>query len=141
MPEEAKNYIVVFKDSYFGTDAEMTDTQAMVAMTDTQAMVEQLGGTVNKRFYPILNGMAITLPNQADVTLVEQDERVDYITEDKIIYLDPTEPEPLDETILNPLSSVPWSLDRMDQPSLPLNGNYKWRGDKNAGSGVNVCVS
>lgn len=39
------------------------------------------------------------------------------------------------------LYTTNWGHDRIDQSDLPLDGNFSWEDNKNAGAGVNVCVS
>jgi hypothetical protein len=110
-----KTYIVVYKESDVAT-AEMTDNT-------TLTMVEEVGGEVKHKYDTVLNGMAVTLTPDAAM-LLQQDENIDYIVEDSPVYITTT-----------------WGMDRVDQPNLPLDKTYKWEGNMNSGSRVNVCVS
>lgn len=115
--EELKPYIVVYKESDFGA-SDMT----MAAIT-THTMVQQVGGEVLYEYDTVLNGMAATLTVSA-VQLLEKDDGIDYIVKDTTFY-----------------ATTIWGLDRIDQQSFPLDGNYRWEQQTNAGAGVNVCVS
>lgn len=128
--QDLKKYIVIFNETYHDRKL-MSDAQK-------EGTVEQLGGTVNAWFHTVLNGMVVTLPSEHAAFLLERDERVAYITEDRFV----DSPEPADEIVLIPSSStLPWNLDRVDQEALPLDNSYEWYQDENAGDGVNVCVS
>jgi len=110
-----KTYIVVYKESDVAT-AEMTEMS-------TLTMVEAVGGKVKHKYGTVLNGMAVTLTPEA-VEQLKQDTNIASIVEDSI------------DTI-----SATWGMDRVDQPNLPLDKTYKWEGNMNSGSRVNVCVS
>lgn len=129
-----KRYIVIYDDD--SKPGTMSDF-------DAQVMVEDLGGTVNFHFETVLNGMVVTLPSQDAASLMEQDPRIVSVTEDMAVSLNPPK-KPFganSQTEITPLANLPWNLDRVDQPDLPLDKSYKWHNNLAAGSDVHVCVS
>lgn len=135
-------YIVVFKDDLV--------TSASVSAVAAE-MVSAYNGNLLQTYEAALNGFAVYLPTEVitdALTAYQQDSRVAFIEQDRVITLDPVElAEPMiseaitsevsssatDATQLNP----PWGLDRIDQRSLPLNTRYNY---VSTGTGVRVYI-
>lgn len=128
-----KKYIVIFNDSYPGME-EMSDDEKKKFLRDAGTI-----GPVVSWFHYSQNGLTVDMPSETAMKL-EQDERVDHVTEDYPINR-PEQPSGTDETILDP-PQIPWNLDRVDQPDQQLDNSYVWNKKyKTAGVDINICVS
>ena len=112
-----KTYIVVYKET------TSSDTMMKTANTPPSSMINSVGGQVISKYRTVLNGAVVTLTDSAAEQL-KNDATVDFIVEDTPVSI----------------STYTWGLDRIDQSDLPLDGNYRWKNNMDAGAGVNVCV-
>jgi subtilisin family serine protease len=91
-----------------------------------KALAEKYGVKISHIYGTVLNGYAIRTDVRRAGRLAA-DPRVASVVQDTRVRLDRTQHEP-----------PSWGLDRVDQPSLPLNRSYTWPGS--AGAGVTVYV-
>jgi hypothetical protein len=115
-----KEYIIVYKQpDDFGI------AEAILATTDVavQSTVMENGGSVTHEYNAALNGVSVSLTNQALKELMKQD-GIDFI-----------------EEVLPMHITATWGQDRVDEKDLTPNTlDYKWERNRSAGAGVNVCV-
>ena len=76
------------------------------------------GGSVKFVYSTVLNGCAVEVPTSAVKALAE-DPEVELLEEDGAVYATDCTPEGDGCKVVNPI----WSLDRVDQCTLPLDGN------------------
>jgi subtilisin family serine protease len=118
-------YIVVFKE-------EMVSSASVSAIA--AELASQYNGTLLHTYDDALSGFAVSFPADKDAEAVNglrQDERIAEVEQDSIVTL-------TEETAMDVVqSNAPWGLDRINQRTLPLNGQFSYN---RTGSGVRVYV-
>jgi subtilisin family serine protease len=96
--------------------------------SNAEAVAEELGivysGKIDKVFKHALNGFSVEM-KEKQAEKLSQDPRVKFVEEDGEVSADTTQ------------TGATWGLDRIDQRSLPTDGNYNYTP---TGSGVNAYI-
>ncbi|MFD5416067.1 S8 family peptidase [Streptomyces nojiriensis] len=119
-PDATSPYVVVLKDT-----SSRAPTRALAAET------ADAGGEVGAVYEAALNGFAVRT-TAAGAAALSADPRVASVEPDAEFHTTDT-PEPRK----GPQAPAPWSLDRIDQRELPLDGSYTYPG---RAEGVTVYV-
>ena len=118
------SYIVVLNDAAVSQPATASARRAQVnAFADNFAQMHN--GRVGFVYETALLGFSIELPNEAAAIAISRNPRVKFVEEDSV------------GTIVDTQFSPPWGLDRIDQESSVLNGQYVFNA---TGSGVTAYV-
>ncbi|UBV42944.1 S8 family peptidase [Deinococcus taeanensis] len=112
-------YIVVFSDGA----ASNLSSQSASGLVSTLGLDPQ-GVQVQHVYSAALNGFAARLSTQ-NVARLQADPRVKYIEQDAAMHMSATQ------------SGATWGIDRIDQRSLPLDGNYTY---SSTASGVKAYI-
>ena len=102
------------------------------------ASIEAMGGKIGYLYDAAFKGYSAYLPAE-QLSKVLADPAVDYVEADTVISIDTSADAAAPEAVAADTTQygVTWGLDRIDQRSLPLNGQYKY---ENAAASVHVYV-
>lgn len=121
----AGQYIVVFKD-------ELVSSASVDAIA--AEMASTYGGQLLQTYDAALNGFAVKFAAETGAgaaTALSQDSRVAYVEPDQVVSIN-------DENAVDTTQTgATWGLDRIDQHSLPLNGQFNYIA---TGAGVNAYI-
>ncbi len=112
-------YIVLLNEAqpnFFGETINVETESANLART--------YGGTTDKIFAAALKGYSVEMA-ESEALALSNDPLVKYVVEDVMMSVASTQ------------TTAPWGLDRLDQQSLPLQGDYNYY---SSGTGVNAYV-
>src|SRR5215213_6234125 len=120
----SNSYIVDLNDAAVSETANAHARRAQVsAIADSFA--QAYGGRVGFIYETALIGFSIELPNEAAAVAISRSPRVKFVEEDAL------------GTIVDTQFNPPWNLDRIDQESPSLDGQYVFNAN---GSGVTAYV-
>ncbi|WP_436491846.1 S8 family serine peptidase [Actinokineospora sp. HUAS TT18] len=105
------SYLVVLKDSAAARGVD----------SPTESLARKYGGQVKHTYRTALKGFAVNL-SEAQARKLAADPAVQYVSQDVTGQID---------------AVASWGIDRVDQPSLPLNSTYT---APNSGSGVHAYI-
>lgn len=130
------SYIVVLNDQYVSQQVTiMAGSPTMSsanAMSIRQQVVEDISNelaalhnaSIKQRYHAALSGFVADM-KPLDMESLAADNRVDYVEQDQMMHINATQ------------NDATWGLDRVDQPSLPLNSQYVYN---ETGSGVTAYI-
>ena len=117
------HYIVKLKDELVPKDSAYFATAGILASTQAES----------QKIWPTFRGFYARIPSD-EVDRLRQHRLVEYIEEDQTV-LEDYVPSGLFDS--GTQTSAPWHLDRIDQDSYPLDGNYTY---DSSGDGVRIYV-
>ncbi|HKU72582.1 MAG TPA: S8 family serine peptidase [Pyrinomonadaceae bacterium] len=120
----SNSYIVVLNDAAVSQTSTVNARRSQVSAI-ANSFAQQHGGRVGFVYETALVGFSIELPNETAAIAISRSPRVKFVEEDSL--------GTIVDTQLNP----PWGLDRIDQESTILNGQYVFNA---TGSGVTAYV-
>src|ERR1044072_1805400 len=118
-------YIVVLNDDVVADRAALGTRRARVAAI-AENLARARGGKVGFIYETALKGVSVELPNEAAAAARSQNPQVKWVEEIALLHTTSVQPNP-----------PSWGLDRVDQMSLPLDGQYVYNA---TGSGGTVYV-
>lgn len=120
----SNKYIVVLDDDVVSPHASLNVRRSQVrAVAENLAQLH--GGLLGFIYDTALKGFSIELPNEAVAIALSKHPRVDWVEEEGRLQMTAVQ--------FNPT----WGLDRIDQTSRPLNGQYVYNG---TGAGVRAYI-
>lgn len=132
-------YIVILKDQYVGQQAMKFAGKSLNEISNqalrsnykkrvvdeiTLEVKSRTGAYVMRKYHNVISGMVMKL-NNTEVQELLMDSRIAYVEQDQLVSINALQ------------NNATWGLDRIDQPSLPLNSNYSYAND---GTGVRAYI-